>query len=458
MRHSGATWLVLMALLTVADLLRPSPALVWGAAACAAVFLALAYRHVPPGIRRASVVLGTLALALVLFTHVPLESLRRGVAIGALMASLISSVTLLARAALRSRGSQALAAHLLRQEASTRCASFALACQLFGGLLGLAGVSMLLEIASRGDAADPERLPVFAAIMRSFSAATLWSPMFSNVSILLALYPGLTWFSLLPLCIGMAAATVAMVLVMDWLRLRGRRAPAAAARAVAQDARALRELLPMLACMGGFLVAVVLLGWLLHIAVAGAIVLLVPVAALLVNALQAPPGGARWRRGLAELRADVGRLPLLAGEVALFMAAGCGGTVIASAVPQAWTQAAGQWLAPYPVLACAALMLSVVALSFMAVHPVLSVVFVATCFPPALVGLPVAPHVLSILVGWSVSGTVSPFSMLSLMASRHAGVSVYAVSLRANHRFALLCGVVAALALGLLATPWHPHS
>lgn len=103
-------------------------------------------------------------------------------------------------------------------------------------------------------------------------------------------------------------------------------------------------------------------------------------------------------------------------------------------------------------------MLSVVALSFMAVHPVLSVVFVATCFPPALVGLPVAPHVLSILVGWSVSGTVSPFSMLSLMASRHAGVSVYAVSLRANHRFALLCGVVAALALGLLATPWHPHS
>jgi len=458
MRRSGAPWLALMALLTVIHLLEPLPALVWGAAGCAAVFLALEHRHVPPSIRRPSLLLCVLALALVAFTHVPLESLRRGIAIGALMASLISSVTLLARAVLRSKGSQALAAHLLRQQAPARCASFALACQLFGGLLGLAGVSMLLEIASRSDAADPERLPVFAAIMRSFSAATLWSPMFSNVSILLALYPGLTWFSLLPLCVGMAAATVAMVLAMDWLRLRGRRAPPAAARGAAQDARALRELLPMLGCMGGFLALVVLLGWLLHIAVAGAIVLLVPFAALAVNALQAPPGARRLRTGLQELRADVGRLPLLAGEVALFMAAGCSGTVIASAVPTAWTQAVAQWVQPYPVLACAALMLSVVMLSFMAVHPVLSVVFVATCFPPVLVGLPVAPHVLSILVGWSVSGTVSPFSMLSLMASRYAGVSIYAVSIRANHRFALLCALIAAVALGLLATPWHPHS
>jgi hypothetical protein len=61
------------------------------------------------------------------------------------------------------------------------------------------------------------------------------------------------------------------------------------------------------------------------------------------------------------------------------------------------------------------------------------------------------PHLLSILVGWAVSGTVSPFSMLSLMASRYAGVSVYAVSVRANHLFALLCMGLAAAGLGIVS-------
>jgi hypothetical protein len=63
---------------------------------------------------------------------------------------------------------------------------------------------------------------------------------------------------------------------------------------------------------------------------------------------------------------------------------------------------------------------------------------------------------LAMMVGWAVSGPFSPFSMLSLMASRYAGVSVYAVSIRANHRYALLCMGVAAVLLGLTARPFHP--
>lgn len=450
--RSGAPWLAAMALFTVLDLLEPAPHWVWAAAAAAGAFLVLERERIPPGIRRVCIVLGTISVLLVALTHVPLESLRRGVAIGSLMASLISSVTLLARAALRSEGSRAVATHLLARRVRTRCASFALACQLFGGLLGLAGVNMLLEMASRGDAGDAERLPVFAAIMRSFSAATLWSPMFSNVSILLALYPGLSWFTLLPLCMALAASTVTVGLVMDYVRLRKHEDVPAAAAASEDTARLLRAVLPMLAAMCGFLALVLAVSWLLHIAVAGAIVMLVPLAALGVNTLQGRRGPARVRRAFGELKADYQRLPLLAGEVALFMAAGCGGTVIASAVPPEWTQAIAHLVSHSATLACLALMSSVVLLSFMAVHPVLSVVLVATCFPPGLVGLPVVPHLLAIMVGWSVSGTVSPFSMLSLMASRYAGVSVYAVSVRANHLFAVLCMGIAAVALGIVSS------
>jgi hypothetical protein len=312
-------------------------------------------------------------------------------------------------------------------------------------------------MASRGDEADAERLPVFAAIMRSFSAATLWSPMFSNVSILLALYPGLSWFTLLPLCMALAASTVVVGLAMDFIRLR-HHIDASDAPAGNGGAALLRAVLPMVAAMCGFLALVLLVAWLLHVAVAGAIVMLVPVAALGVNTLQAPHGPGRFKHALVELKADYERLPLLAGEVALFMAAGCGGTVIASAIPPEWTHAVAQLVSHSATLACLALMSAVVLLSFMAVHPVLSVVLVATCFPPALVGLPVVPHLLAIMVGWSVSGTVSPFSMLSLMASRYSGASIYAVSVRANHLFALLCMGIAAVALGIVSRglPFHP--
>lgn len=448
--RSGAPWLAAVVALTVANLLHPASGLVWATGGAAVVFLVLEHGRVPPGLWRVSGVLVAVALALVAFTPVPLAALRRGIAIGSLMISLIASVTLLARAALRSDGSRAVAMHLLGRGVRTRCASFALACQLFGGLLGLAGVSMLLEFASRSDTADAERLPVMAAIMRSFSAATLWSPMFSNVSILLALYPGLSWFTLLPLCMGLAAATVALGLAMDRVRLRHHVEPprAAGERPLAS---VIGAMLPLVAAMLAFLTAVVAFAWALHIPVAGAIALLVPPAALLVNLLQAPPGAHRLRRAVQELAADYRRLPLLAGEVAMFMGAGCGGTVIASAVPVEWTQAIAALVSHSAFAACLALMAAVVLLSFLAVHPVLSVVLIATCFPPALVHLPVVPHLLSILVGWAVSGTVSPFSMLSLMASRYAGVSVYAVSVRANHLFALLCMGLAAAGLGIVS-------
>lgn len=452
-RPTGTPWLVAAIALTVLNLLEPQPHWTWLAGAAAGIFLLVEHARIPASIGRVSIVLVGVSFALVAFTHVPLESLRRGLAIGALMVSLISSVNLLARAALRSEGSHAVAAHLLARGVRSRCAWFAIACQVFGGLLGLAGVSMLLEMASRTDAADAERLPLIAAIMRSFSAATLWSPMFSNVTILLALYPGLTWFTVLPLCVALAASAVTVGLAMDFIRLRKHRD--SGERAQPADAPLLRAVLPLLTAMCGFLAAVVALSWAMHFPVAGAIALLAPVAALAVNSVQAPAGAGRVRQGWRELRADYARLPLLAGEVAMFMAAGCGGTVIASAIPPAWTQAVAQLVSHSPVLACLALMSAVVVLAFFAVHPVLSVVLIATSFPPTLMGLPVVPHLLAIMVGWAVSGPFSPFSMLSLMASRYAGVSIYAVSVRANHVFALVCMTLAAIALGLGAASFR---
>ncbi|SFP26347.1 hypothetical protein [Variovorax sp. 770b2] len=444
----GAACLVTIALGTLANQFWPQSGVVWLTGLAAALFLLIEHRRIPRSIRRVTLVVGGLSMLLLPFAAEPLPSLARGIAIGALMVSLVSSVSLLARAALESPYTRIVAQHLLASGMRSRYTWFSFAAQLFGGLLGMAGVTLLLQMAARGEvAADEDRLAMFAAITRSFSAATLWSPMVSNLTILLALYPGLSWSTVVPLTLALAAGSIVIGIALDQWRLRGRTAPPPADR---PDSALAGALFPMLAAMGGFLVVVIGVAHALQIAVVGSIVIVIPFIALALHRLNAQ-GARRWRRAGGALRADVLALPGLAGEVALFMVAGCGGTIIAGAIPVAWTAAVGSALSHSAVLACLALMLAIIVLGFAAVHPVLSSVLVASSLPPSLVHLAPIPHLAAILVGWSVSSCATPFSMMALMASRYSGFSIYAVTVRANHVYAILCLAVAAVALGMVS-------
>jgi hypothetical protein len=68
------------------------------------------------------------------------------------------------------------------------------------------------------------------------------------------------------------------------------------------------------------------------------------------------------------------------------------------------------------------------------------------------------PHLAAILVGWAIATCSTPFSMMALMTSRYSGFSIYAVSVRVNHVFALVCLGIAALTLGIgsALVPVHP--
>ncbi|RZL07837.1 MAG: hypothetical protein EOP40_14875, partial [Rubrivivax sp.] len=207
---SATSTLLLVAMMvgTLFNLFHPHPGAVALVGVAAAVFLVRERHRLPPSIRRVTLALGAITLLLLPFAASPGQSLSKGVAIGGLMASIISSVTLMARAALAAPQTGVVARHLLATGMRSRYLVVSLACQLFGGLMGLAGVSMLMDMASKGEVlVEDDRLSMLAAIMRSFAAATLWSPMFSNVTILLALYPGLTWSTVVPLCLAMAACS-----------------------------------------------------------------------------------------------------------------------------------------------------------------------------------------------------------------------------------------------------------
>jgi hypothetical protein len=441
--------LVAMMVGTLFNLFHPHPGAVALVGVAAGVFLMRERGRLPPSIRRVALALGVITLVLLPFAQSPGQSLSKGVAIGGLMASIISSVTLMARAALAAPQTGVVARHLLATGMRSRYLLVSLACQLFGGLMGLAGVSMLMDMATKGEVqVEEDRLSMLAAIMRSFAAATMWSPMFSNVTILLALYPGLTWATVVPLCLAMAACSIVLGSLLEMRRLRHRTLTPALAM---PRAPLYRALLPMLLAMAIFLAAVIALAHALQVAVVAGIVLLIPLAVLVLHALQAR-GPARLTQARQRLREDYLKLPALAGEVALFMAAGCGGTVIASVIPAAWTIAIGTVLATSPFLACFALIAIVIALAFLAVHPVLTVVLVGTALPPAMVGLPVPVHMSAILVAWGVASYATPFSMIALMANRYSGYSVATVTVYLNRGFAVIYLGLAILFLGTIAT------
>src|SRR5690606_37158074 len=119
-----------------------------------------------------------------------------------------------------------LTSYLMVQSYRRRYVLLAISGQILPCMLGFAGVHMLISVAADSkDSDEGDRLALFTAISRSFSAATLWSPTFGNMVILPALYPQLAWSSVLPIGVGMAVATLLLSMVVDHRRLKTRPRP-----------------------------------------------------------------------------------------------------------------------------------------------------------------------------------------------------------------------------------------
>lgn len=419
---------------------------IYGMAAASCAFLVFYWGNVPTHIRRTSLMLVLFTAVLVPLIAAPLQTVERGLRIGCLIASLLMTVSLLSRAALRVPRVRDVVGELFLLPAGRRYVGLTVASQFFGGLLGLAGLAMMMEVASsKTHISEAEKISDFTAISRGYAALSLWSPMYSNLSIVLALYPGSTWLGLLPYALVVSALLMALGAVLDWLQHRGARQSAGRAQ---QSAQLLGAGLPVVGAMLGFLAFMVVASLYLHLPITAAIIVGAPIAAWLLNSSHSGTG---VREGTRTSRRDFLGFQSMAGEAVLFLASGCAGTVIASAIPAAWTGAIGYMLGGSPFLGSLFLSVGIVLLSATAIHPMLSAVLMASSFPPALLGLPLTAHLCAVLVGWGLAIIVTPFSVLSLMASRASGIPIFIISLRANALFVVISALVSALILGSLA-------
>lgn len=440
-----------MVVFTVVDMVLLQPWAVWVMAAAAAGFVTLQIGRAPPGIRRTCGVLIAAILALLPLIEAPQAALERGLRIGGLIASLLLSVALLSRAALRVERMRQLVGALFTVPAEKRFVTLTVASQFFGGFLGLAGITMLMEMASQVPMEDAqEKLACYSAIARGYAAANLWSPMYSNVSILLAISPGLDWAAVFPAAVLLALASLALGWAQNgW---HGRRAACAVPAVRWNPAALVKPAAPIIARMVFFLLLAVGASRIAQVPVAAAIIVCAPVAAWILNALQTGPA-----RGGRQLHRDFCSLGTLAGEVLLFLVSGCAGTVIAAAMPTAWTTSITAALAPFPLLGCLFLSASVVLLSCTSVHPMLSGIVVATGFSAAALHLAPVVHVLAVLAGLGLAVIMTPFSVISLMASRFSGLPLLAVSMRAHLAFVALCMALSSFILSGM-NGWFQHN
>lgn len=435
----------LVVVFTVLDMVWPSHLGPWAIAAAGGVFMLGARSPMSVGLRRTVWALVLATLVLLPWGPDPWLALEKGIRIGGLISAILLSVSLLSRAAQRVQLLREVVRRLLGVPPRQRRVTLPIASQVFGGFLGFAGISMLMEAASQLPDTDLEaRRECFQGISRGYAAANLWSPMYSNISILLALSPGLSWAAIFPYAVLLALTSLLLGYALD--RLSRRRGEAAAGEPVQWGALA-RLAWPVALGMLVFLCGAVALSAWARVPIAALIVTMAPIAAVAITVYLGPQRRP-WRDASAQVLQDFRGFQSLAGEVRMLMASGCAGTVIAAAIPVTWTQPLAHALAPYPMLACLFLAAAVVMLSCTSVHPILSGIVVAAAFPAMAVGLPPTAHVLAVLAGLGLAVVTTPFSVVSLTASRFSGLPLLTVSMKANLGFAAISLVLVGLILG----------
>jgi hypothetical protein len=268
------------------------------------------------------------------------------------------------------------------------------------------------------------------------------------------MYPTLSWLEVFPVGLALGQVTIVVGVLMNLAALsRLPPGPALPPASLTPMSTLLRSSLPLMISLLSLLGLIMAASWLLHIVISAAIVLVAPFVSLLFNAVTGRAGH-RVADGVAGLGRAMENFGALASEALLFMAAGCAGSVLADAIPAAWISAIGAALSGHQFFGLAFLVAAIIATSLAGVHPVLSAVFLASSLPPPVLGLPPITHMAAILAGWGLSANMTPFSVISLTASRYAGIGPGEVSFGRNWRFAVtnavvICGVLTLIAFML---------
>ncbi|MFC3851920.1 hypothetical protein ACFOSD_03565 [Salinispirillum marinum] len=263
------------------------------------------------------------------------------------------------------------------------------------------------------------KMPQLLAINRGLSSAALWSPFFASMAVVLTLVPDMAY----PTIVVWGFPMAMLAGLVSSLDLRQR----FALHDVAGFSLAPRSLL-MPVVMAFW---VLLFHWVItpSLNIVSIITFLMPLAAAVTRV------SGRLRSGTRELQQHVlVRMPLMRGEVSLFLAAGLLtiglSTFIAAWMGESWTLFA-QFRAPQAI-ACFAI---IVGTATLGLHPIIGISVLASMLQ--LAGSEQTLFAFTALGGWAVGTSVGPLSGINLSLQGRYGVSGYQL-MRQNIPYGLI--------------------
>lgn len=432
---------LLLCLLSIVDHLFEVPSLRPLVVALVVFFLVCEFRSIPHLPRILGVVLCIGGIAAGWYAGSPGEALLEGIRRGQVFMVLFAAVAWLGVPVGRSPALRAAREMVVRQSPDRGYIFLAASVHLLGGVLNLAGVSLLSGMVG-GEKDGELRRRLSRALMQGFTAASCWSPFLVSMAAITTVLPTIRWLDVA------AAGLVAGALLVgcSWLMDRvvwGRVAAAGFAEAPSAVVPAARRRL------AGILASLVL-------AVAG----LAEISGLpipIVLGLVGPPYALVWCLSLsgrlqpaAAVAAELGGrvmkdLPGFRSEAMVFVGANVFGAGIAAAISPEAVGRVLDSLAFGPDLKLFLLAAVFVACGALGLHPVIVVVVVGHVLPPEVLGVSAPLQASLMLAMWGLSTLLSPFSATTLYVSRIVEMSVWTLAWRMNPPYVLTASFLVCL-------------
>ena len=428
-----SSWIyLLVCVLTILDFLFPLPSLGLVAAALVVVFIAREFMAAPPTQRIIGAALTVAGVTAGWFAGDGMGVLVDGIRRGQVFLVLFAAVAWLQVPVGQSPSLRAAREMVFRQSTNRRYLSLAASVHGLGGVLNLAGVSLLSAIVVRQRDAKTRR-HLSRALMQGFTSASCWSPFFVSMTVITSVIPSIRWLDVA--APGITAAV--LLLILSWLFDR------LISGKVAAGATADPLVVPMA-------VKVRLVG--IVVSLISSVVVLVELSGLpipIVLGLVGPPYALVWSFSLygrllppatvavAVTRRVMAHFPDLRSEAIVFVTANIFGAGIARAISPDAVSRLLDTISLSTDLKILLLIVCFVVCGAIGMHPVIVVMVVGHVLPPEVLGVPAPVMAFLMLAMWGVSTLMSPFSATTLFVSRIAGESIWSIAWRWNGLYVL---------------------
>lgn len=308
-------------------------------------------------------------------------------------------------------------------------------------IINIASVQLLYDLMNKNAEQYGAREDFYRALVRGNSGPIFWAPNYVCVGIVLT-YTNLPWLAIVPFGLPLSCFYMLLVFLSFLLPsfLKKPETPvineisAAAETQTDQGAPNGVSLWDLL---------IVYLGLIITIAVLSSLTGLKILVVLPIAGLTYPLLVAALKRKMPDYRRQFGdyfynKLPALKNEIILFAAVGFfGKALIVTGI--------GNWLTtvidfkdiPYPSIAILAILLFITIMSFVGVHPYISMAALASSLSPADLGISTLAFAYALLLSDMTGALISPFSGTSLIMSGITGVSPLNIVPKLNYFFVL---------------------